>query len=98
MSFQRGDSLNSEQSPNLLDIKRAEKSHLWKREENEHYVEEMWCSRRLFDVEQFQGEIIDPACGFGRIVESALLAGYSAGGADIVQRAPRYPIANFFAS
>lgn len=77
-------------------LKRPEKSHIWKREKDEHYVEEHWCSRRLFDVEKFQGRIVDPACGFGRVVESATKAGYVAAGSDIVQRAPKYPVADFF--
>ncbi len=80
------------------DIKRPEKSHIWQREENEHYVEEHWCSRRLFDVEKFEGHIVDPACGFGRVVKSAALAGYSAAGSDVVSRAPGYPVLNFFSS
>jgi hypothetical protein len=37
--------------------------------------------------EQFQGGILDPACGFGRIVEAARAAGHYAVGTDIVQRA-----------
>lgn len=78
--------------------RRVENSHIWQREEHEHYVEETWCSSRLFCVEKFQGRIVDPACGFGRVVKSAALAGYSAAGADIVQRAPGYPVNDFFQS
>lgn len=78
--------------------RRVENSHIWQREEHEHYVEETWCSRRLFCVEKFQGRIVDPACGFGRVVKSASLAGYSAAGADVVQRAPGYPVHDFFQS
>lgn len=69
------------------DSKRAENSHIWAREEHEHYVEPEWCSRRLFAVEPFTGQIWDPCCGFGRIPESAKRAGYAhvyAG--DIVDR------------
>jgi hypothetical protein len=40
------------------DIKRAENSHIWERETNEHYVEPEWCSRRLFDEEAFTGVYI----------------------------------------
>lgn len=78
------------------DLKRAKNANIWQREEYEHYVEEMWCSRRLFDVEKFDGRVVDPACGFGRIVQSASMAGYSASGADITKRAPGYPIMDFF--
>jgi hypothetical protein len=30
-------------------------AHLWDREPHEHYVEEQWCSRRLFEVEPIEG-------------------------------------------
>lgn len=80
----------------VIDVKRAEKSHIWKREANEHYVEEMWCSRRLFDTEKFDGSVLDPACGFGRIVEAASRAGLTVAGSDIVARAPMYPVEDYF--
>lgn len=67
-------------------IVRAENSHIWEREQHEHYVEPEWCSRRLFDVEKFQGAIWDPACGFGRIPDAARAAGYAALATDIVDR------------
>lgn len=69
-----------------LDIKRVEHSHIWAREEHEHYVEPEWCSRRLFAIEKFDGPILDPCCGFGNIPRSALAAGYEAYGADVVDR------------
>lgn len=53
---------------------------------NEHYVEPHWVSERLFADEPFVGHIHDPSCGFGRIVESAKLAGYTADGLDLVDR------------
>lgn len=68
------------------EIKRAENSHIWQREEHEHYVEPEWCSRRLFDVEAFEGVVWDPACGFGRIPEAAKAAGLPAYATDIVDR------------
>lgn len=61
-------------------------SHIWEREEHEHYVEPLWCSARLFQVVPFYGSIRDPACGFGHIVLSARRRGYTATGADIVSR------------
>lgn len=64
-------------------------AHAWEREINEHYVEPHWCSERLFWEESFQGEILDPCCGFGRIVESAKKAGLHASGSDIVDRGYR---------
>lgn len=69
-----------------LDIKRVENSHIWEREEHEHYVEPEWCSRRLFQVEKFDGTIDEPCCGFGRIAESAKHAGYRVRARDIVDR------------
>jgi len=67
-------------------IVKAEHSHIWQREQHEHYVEPGWCSRRLFDVERFEGSIWDPCCGFGRIPKEAEEAGYPAYGSDIVDR------------
>lgn len=61
-------------------------SHIFPREAFEHYVEPSWCSRRLFDVERFQGHIVDPACGWGTIVINAKQAGLEAAGYDIVDR------------
>jgi hypothetical protein len=63
---------------------------------NEHYVEPSWVSERLFEEETFIGGVFDPACGFGRIVESAVEHGLDAYGSDIVDRGNGYPIANFF--
>jgi hypothetical protein len=67
-------------------IANAEQSHRWHREEHEHYVEPEWCSRRLFDVERFEGAIWDPACGFGRIPQAAIAAGHITAATDIVDR------------
>lgn len=51
-----------------------------------HYAEESWIARRLFEVERFEGPILDPACGFGRVVEAAAAAGFEAYGSDIEAR------------
>lgn len=81
------------------DIKRVENSHIWQREQHEHYVEPEWCSLRLFEVERFDGTIDDPACGFGRIPEAARAAGYRVRARDIVDRGyPGCEVADFFAS
>ena len=61
-------------------------AHAWEREANEHYVEPQWCSDRLFAEEKFIGEIFDPCCGFGRIVESARRSGLIAYGSDLIDR------------
>lgn len=68
-------------------IKKAEASHIWEREANEHYVEERWCDDRLFEVERFdEGTLQDPCCGFGRIVEAGQRAGLPIFGTDLVDR------------
>lgn len=51
-----------------------------------HYAEPGWLPRRLFEAERFDGPILDPACGFGRIVEAAAAAGFEAYGSDILPR------------
>lgn len=80
-------------------IRRPENSHIWQREECEHYVEPEWCSRRLFDVEKFWLSIYDPCCGVGRIVESARAVGKVAYGHDIVDRGfPKTATIDFFKS
>jgi hypothetical protein len=63
----------------------SEKAKAYPRED-EHFVEPIWVSQRLFEEEKFAGEIYDPACGFGRIVESALAVGIEAYGSDLVDR------------
>lgn len=65
-------------------------AHVWGRHPDGFYVEPYWVSKRLFEVERFEGTILDPACGLGRIVESALKAGYIARGTDIVKRSPLF--------
>jgi hypothetical protein len=65
------------------------RSHIFEKETDGWYVEPSWCSERLFEVESFgpRGSlVIDPACGMGRIVASAMAAGYHAIGSDIVER------------
>lgn len=70
----------------IEDIKRAENSHIWQREEAEHYVEPEWCSQRLFAVEAFEGAVWDPACGFGRIPDAARKRGHTIVYSDICDR------------
>jgi hypothetical protein len=61
-------------------------SHVWKRHLDDFYVEPEWCSRRLFEVEIFIDEILDPCCGVGNIVRSAREKHLSAEGWDVVDR------------
>lgn len=65
---------------------RVKHSHVWKRDPHDFYVEPHWCSARLFAIEDFSGGIWDPACGTGRIVQSAHRACIGGVGSDIVFR------------
>ncbi len=71
---------------------RPRHSHIFARAENDHYVEPLWCARRLFAVESFGvpgARVLDPACGWGRILRAAKDAGYIPIGGDIVDRLQR---------
>lgn len=72
----------------LSEAKTAKEAHIWARHPEDWYVEPEWCSRRLFEVEKFEGTIDDPSCGMGRIVIAAKGAGFQAYGGDIVRRGP----------
>lgn len=75
---------------------RKRESHLWARDPGDWYVEPRWCSERLFEQIPFVQEVIDPACGMGRIVESARAAGHCAEGWDLVDRGfPRTKVRDF---
>lgn len=65
---------------------RARKTHIFEKEKRGHYVEPSWCSKRLFEVEKFEGVVWDPACGWGTIMEAAARAGHEVWGSDIVNR------------
>lgn len=69
--------------------KRSEASHIWEREENEHYVEPRWVGRRLFEVEHFSGVVCDPCCGLGHMLDGAEAAGLATEGYDVVDRGAR---------
>jgi hypothetical protein len=66
--------------------KKVRKSHIWARHPEDWYVEEQWCSVRLFEEVMFEGLIHDPCCGMGRIIQAARDAGYQTSGADIQNR------------
>ena len=65
---------------------REKKAHIFDRDQRDWYVEEARASEALFRTEKFVGDIWDPACGGGNIVESALSEGYFAIGTDVVDR------------
>jgi hypothetical protein len=66
--------------------KKAIQAHLWARDPLDYYTEPSWISERLFAVEKFEGDIVDPACGSGRIVRAARAAGLHSFGTDIKKR------------
>ena len=61
-------------------------AHVWTKDPHGFYIEPEWCSRRLFEVERFDGVIKDPACGIGRITDAARAAGYRVIATDLVDR------------
>lgn len=61
-------------------------AHKFDRDENDHYCEPHWVDDRLFQVEKFQGPILDPCAGWCRIPAAAREAGYKVIGSDIVDR------------
>jgi hypothetical protein len=65
---------------------RKRESHLWARHPQDWYCEPRWTADRLFEAQPFVGEVIDPACGSGNIIEAARRAHHSAEGWDIVDR------------
>lgn len=80
-------------------IKRPRRAHIWAKEKYRWYVEPPWCSARLFDVEDFNRDhvVLDPMCGFGRVVESAKAANFITVHADIVDRGyPETRVEDFF--
>lgn len=69
-----------------MTILKQKKAHIWDRDPNDWYVEPYECSRALFDLEDFVGTVWDPACGLGRILESAKNSGHKVIGSDIIHR------------
>ena len=65
---------------------RERKSHIWAPHPEEWFVEPPWVSSRLFDVEDFTGGLLDPACGRGNILDSADAHDLPALGYDIKAR------------
>lgn len=65
---------------------RRRAAHIWHRQAADHYVEPEWVSARFFEMRNLTGTLLDPACGFGRIVRAANAAGLYAMGSDIEPR------------
>lgn len=68
-----------------VSAQKSSKTH--PREPHEHYVEERWVSRRLFETRDFGPVIVDPFAGFGNVVRSARACGLEGYGSDLIQRA-----------
>jgi hypothetical protein len=61
-------------------------SQVWDKDPDDYYTEPEALDESIFAQESFVGEIVDPACGSGRIVRAARAAGYEALGTDKVRR------------
>lgn len=84
------------QAPSPTATSKPKAAKVWARQAEDWYVEPVWCNERLFDVEKFEGNVYDPSCGLGRIVDAARKAGYNATGSDIIRRSPRVMFLNDF--
>lgn len=61
-------------------------SHIFSRDADDWYIEPAWVTRRLLEEEDFPGPILDPACGWGTIINVAAELGYQVIGSDIAGR------------
>lgn len=84
----------------MTDEKTRKNAHLWMRHPDDWYVEPDWCNDALFAKIGFQGLVVDPCCGFGRILDAAARAGLPTLGCDIADRGARsrhdFKLADFF--
>jgi hypothetical protein len=67
---------------------RRREAHIFERDEHDHYVEPLAVGEALFDYLALPSGtiVLDPACGWGRIVRAAMGARCIALGSDIVER------------
>ncbi len=77
-------------------LHRSKRNKRWERHPQDWYVEPEWPTERLLEAEPFEGPILDPACGLGRIVKVARRMGFTATGSDVMRRAPGFKAADFF--
>jgi hypothetical protein len=61
-------------------------SHIFARDEHDHYVEEAWCPLRLIEAEQLRGTVYDPAVGIGRTRDACAMLGIPFIGSDLIDR------------
>lgn len=75
-------------------------AHLWVRDPDDWYIEPDWCNDALFTRIKFDGPVVDPCCGTGRILDAAARAGLATMGQDIKDRGASkrhsFVIADFF--
>jgi hypothetical protein len=69
---------------------KVRKSHIFKRDESNFYIEPEWCSVRLFESEQFSRRVLEPFTGTGRVANAARSAGYETWTSDKTDRG--YPL------
>ena len=89
----RNRAIRSDLDPAVKTVSGGRRSSAFARVELEHYVEEPWVSRRLFELLAQRSlamfdTVYDPAAGFGHIPQSACDLGLEGLGSDIVKRAP----------
>lgn len=79
-------------------VKKPVAAHQYERDRDNFYTEPAWCSGRLFDVEAFEGEIVEPCAGTGNIMRSAQGAGLKVRAYDFRDRGIEgvTPGCNFF--
>jgi hypothetical protein len=56
------------------------------RQDHDFYVDPEWCTQLLLDAENFSGNVWDPACGQGSILNACMQNGIKATGSDLVDR------------
>lgn len=67
------------------------------REANDFYREPPRAVDALLDAELFTGDVLDPACGRGNIVERCVFRDIEAHGSDLIDRADGlFPVIDFF--
>jgi hypothetical protein len=72
-------------------------THILPNEKDFHYIENEWCSVRLFKTDQFPGPIYDPFTEWGRVIKATKAAGYTTRATDITDRGyPLNAIVDFF--
>lgn len=82
-------------APRRERVSRPKATHIFLKERNGHYVEERWCADRIFDVESFSHNILDPSCGWGTITHAANAIGKHVIGFDLVNRR-RHDLGDYF--